>query len=386
MRRKLMNNLNIESIISSEWLEYCTKAWIYKGNPIGLSPQLIFSDPLQYDHACYHWLENKYKDELGEMFMELQVGAEIIKTSSQYFKTYWQKYFYEAPLWRQIIYFLVFADLYGGINSEILKTIRFYSLGLGIPGVALDKVSDRASNDIKEIYNTFCFTIMAFNKSILMDEISKDVLQCYCQDVEYMLNLFWAEINSRYDMSCNKNINDYIYNNDSRLCVAIYIPLAVKFLYKLKKMELPLDLSEALFSLSKVRQLNDEIVDIHEDIESGILTFPYVYALNNSSYFNELSNEINLLWERNKIKEYSKKHSRRIHEILLSSGSFDCSAYESLKLLNSSTTIFRKYFSSETIFELSLLINMRIAHLIRLRNNNWEEISQELIYQPRFSK
>jgi 8-oxo-dGTP pyrophosphatase MutT (NUDIX family) len=119
-----------------------------------------------------------------------------------------------------------------------------------------------------------------------------------------------------------------------------------------------------------VRQLNDEILDVEDDINNGIITLPWLYALEEKPGLRKL---IEILWEKR-----DKKSLDACLKILKHSSGRKRAMEQSLELLSRSMNITMECFRVEEAFEVTLLHNVRLALLNWLEKVKYERNPEDI--------
>jgi len=73
-------------------------------------------------------------------------------------------------------------------------------------------------------------------------------------------------------------VNDYLKPN-SRLLSSVFLGILPAWAYILSNKTQPDEMFLSTSALRSVRQLNDEILDVHEDLSNGLITLPWLYAI-----------------------------------------------------------------------------------------------------------
>ncbi|HUU40650.1 MAG TPA: hypothetical protein VMW42_06910 [Desulfatiglandales bacterium] len=265
-----------------------------------------------------------------------------------------------------------------------------YSLGLGLSSMEVDHTADSSRKSLPEFYDSLLFAVVALLLGLdhgMGKKNQEDIVQRFLSHTIKMLERQWEEMENHFQFPLNiteLKLQDYL-NGPSRLDVAIFFPLAIESSYINVGMNPPEEAIKLGKMLSRVRQLNDEIVDIEEDIRAGILTFPYMHGLCCLEKRGQIKTFIEQLWRTKESSIDPQKTSsieRGAYELLLNSGSLKATAIESIRLINSCTEMVMRLFAPDRCFSLCLLITQRFAHIRRLEQNRWKEIPMEMIRQP----
>jgi 8-oxo-dGTP pyrophosphatase MutT (NUDIX family) len=160
-------------------------------------------------------------------------------------------------------------------------------------------------------------------------------------------------------------VRDYLLPN-SRLLSSIFFGVLPVWAHALAN-KIPSDqMMGAMAAMRKVRQLNDEILDVNDDICYGLLTLPWLYAIEEKPI---LRRKIEKLWKEKDIT--NSKTFIECQQILYKSSSRKRTAVESLKFLSQSMRITIESFPINRAFEITLLHNIRWALLNWLEQVNY---------------
>ncbi|MCP3996190.1 MAG: hypothetical protein GY722_14185 [bacterium] len=386
---------SILSSLGNDWWEFVRDAWIAAGRPRGLDPTLCLTEPLEYDAAIIRWLEDHFAEPLAELGNALKPNGRVPRRLGGKFLRRWNDAYIGAPLWRQVIVFLAFAEAAGGVTRKTIAATELYSLTLGVPSVEVDRISDVTQIRRRELYESLMFAVLAIVsglKNAIEDEAVNEFSFSLLSHTSQMLDAQWDELKQRYSVPEKVALEDLdIYiNGKSRLAVAIFFPLAIESAFFLANSGLKGEATRIGLRLSRVRQLNDEIVDYLEDLKSGILTFPYLHALSKPPIARELRARIEEFWGDLNVKEEAdgasgpKPESESFFKEELSvCRSLEMTAVRSLGLLYDCLGDLKALLWKGDVFSVSLLLNQRAAHLRRLEMNGWQEVGAHRIEQPR---
>jgi hypothetical protein len=381
---------NMKPLSPAAWISFSDKSWKQIGSPNQLNPKLIEESPIAYDKACYGWLEEKYSSFLRTLYMELSSESVFIKHYSQDFKRLWETYFDPVTLWKQLIPLLVFANTIDHLREDHLEIAKIYSLGQGIPSVVIDSHLDNSlnTNSAWPDVTLFALTAVVFSiKELLRTGFDENIITIYLSHIQHMYNSMWNEWNTRYNMPdiiTENTLEEYIFG-ESRLTSSVFFGITIEWAFSISGIKLPTNLRKGIEFLRRVRQLNDEIADFEHDVKIGLITYPLLTGLSSKGIGSDLAAKIRSIWEYEQKSHESHGIDDLLYNVwllLVESGSFEKSAMASMQLLDQSIYAIMDYFSPKNSFDITLLINLRIARLARLRQNKWREIPKDKIYQP----
>jgi hypothetical protein len=177
-------------------------------------------------------------------------------------------------------------------------------------------------------------------------------------------------------------LQDYL-TGDSRLLSSIFFGTTIEWAFILHQGTVPAQFKPVLPNLRRLRQLNDELVDVDDDIRYGIVTYPYLHGLASPQYGQQLAQNIRTTWDLdwagpNSSEMEQLTAQRRI--LLQQAGSFAATATASMNFLRTCMAAVSEQVPATSAFGVTLLLNQRLSHLVRLAQNNWQEIAN--VYQP----
>jgi hypothetical protein len=175
-------------------------------------------------------------------------------------------------------------------------------------------------------------TALTYSLKLIRDNDKTGQLEkIFVYYVNEMYRLMWNDKKSRYSMPVNdiyKQLNKYL-GDESRLLSSVFFGITIKWAYAISGKHVPTKINETINHLRKIRQLNDEIVDVDEDVRLGILTYPYLYGLTVNGYKEHLAENIMKTWQGSTSHEINELNAER-KNILRESGAFDSSAMLSI--------------------------------------------------------
>jgi 8-oxo-dGTP pyrophosphatase MutT (NUDIX family) len=192
---------------------------------------------------------------------------------------------------------------------------------------------------------------------------------CLIDHTRGMYNSMLAERARRYVMPhalLSEEISTY-FAPKSRLLSSIFFGVLPRWAFLLAGRDLPPSMGQSLDALRMVRQLNDELSDVHDDLTNGLVTLPWLYALEEAP---DLRQHIEALW-----KQPGSVDARgKCRAILQRTQGVRRAGSNSLSLLAESMDATRANFAIDNAFEITVLHNVRWAHLTRIAQNSYEDI------------
>jgi len=374
----------MDDTVLDSWLQYAEASWNSAGRPIGLKPDFAIRKPAEFDCAYYRYFERRYIDIWLEIYSRINPeNGYLLKRENPAFKESWNRNFSWSTIWKQVLPLLVYGSVLGASNKILVEIASFYCMGQAIPSIVIDRILDERTEQKFDADAAFC--ILAYTKSLkffrAMNLPRKDILEdIFVRLTSEMYDRMITEHHLRFKTIPQfpaDAITDYL-SPQSRLRSSVFFGVLPTWAYVLANKTPPPQIEESTLALRIVRQLNDEILDVHEDIRGGLLTLPWIYALEEKP---KLRQAITNLWENPNNLNLFSDCIRILNE---SSGKKRASA-KSLEFLSQSMKITMDCFTSDNAFDITLLHNARWALLNWLSLVDYER-SPETIQEPLLPK
>ncbi|MDI3287447.1 hypothetical protein [Polyangium sp. 15x6] len=374
-----------------EWLDYSTASWRAAGGHAALDPRLIPRNPTSYNSETYRYLAVRYRHLFLDLYEAVRTDGTLIREQPEHFAKQWAAHYDPITIWKQVCPLFVFGQALGGLDARHRDLARAYTLGYGIPVMAIDRMMD-ALPGAPSTKHTWLFVLASY--ALGLEQLRKvdakaAVEGCFLRHTQEMYHFFWGEERERYrlpDAVSTATLNEYLEGH-SRLLSSIFFPVTIEWAFLLAEGALPSEFAPALVALRRMRQLNDEVVDADEDIRYGIVTFPYLHGMA-SPHGAELAQNVLATWQLDHDEPDSPKMAALTAErrrLLQEAGSLGAAAQSSMQFLRTVMQAVMSRFPAETAFDVTLLVNQRVSHLFRLEEHGWQEITG--VYQPEpFSK
>jgi hypothetical protein len=281
------------------WLDFAEAAWNAAGRPQGLRPHLIETDPIRYDTSYYGYFEQRFFDYWLSLSQNLDPDdGMFLRSEHLAFRASWKKYYDWRTIWKQVLPLFAFGAALGVDGAALVQFASYYSLAQAIPSVVTDKVLD--SEDVPSTTDS-AFCTLAYIKGLcgiraLQGESTATIEGCFLELTREMYESMLAEHLRRYILPSppiSNAINDHCAPA-SRLHSSIFFEVLPRWAYALAGKEIPNAIAASFKSLRMVRQINDELSDIYIDLPRGLLTLPWLYALDEASGMRSL---IEALWQ-----------------------------------------------------------------------------------------
>ena len=356
-----MNNEKIDF-----WIKYAESAWDAAGRPRGLEPRSMLSNPIEYDQHYYKYFERRYIDMWLAIYSRINpVNGYWFKRESAAFRTLWQNNFSWETIWKQTLPLIVYGTTLGANNEILIELASLYCLGQAIPSMVIDRTLD--DNTAKPSNCDAAFCVLAYTKAL--NTLRRMKLPCnnaiedtFISLTSEMYDRMLTEHSRRFE-PLPKFVSDAIRDHlspSSRLMSSIFFGVLPIWAHTLANKVPSERIIESTVALRTVRQLNDEILDIYDDICNGLLTLPWLYALEEKP---ELRKQIEKLWQ----DTTNSNALSECQQMLKKSSAQKRAASKSLEILSQSMSATTEYFSVNTAFDITLLHNIRWALL------NWLE-------------
>lgn len=365
----------------SEWVQFAESAWSAAGRPEGLQPSLVERDPVRYDVAFYEFFERRYFDQwlALQRLVDPEIGS-LVQAENAAFRAVWRKHFAWEPVWKQILPLFAFGGALGvGIGTLTLCAAN-YTLAQAVPSMIVDRALDEGAGSLPVVDAAAC--MLAFVKGLaglrsLQGRYAGDIEDRLLGLVREMYALMLGEQEQRHRMPSpplSVAINAYL-GPAGRLNSSVFFGVMPAWAYALADRQPPLAMQEAFSLLRRVRQLNDEIADIDEDLARGLITLPWLYALEEAP---ALRAQITELWQR----PDDAATRQACMDLLHATQGCDRALDESLRWLTQSMNAVRAHSRPADSFEVTALLNVRWAHALRMRQSGFRPSASPRQPQP----
>lgn len=348
------------------WLEYSKSAWDSANRPPGLDPGLILSDPIQYDANYYEYFERRYIDIWLAIYLRVNpTNGSLLKRENRAFKKAWERNFCWKTIWKQILPFLVYGTSLGVRNETLVELASLYCIGQAIPSVVVDKILD---NEASPSNSDAAFCMLSYTKALNGIKALKlpcgDVIRdTFVELTGEMYDKMHVEYSQRFNSAppyISDATKEYLLPT-SRLMSSVFLGILPAWAYTLSNKIQPDEMFESTAALRSVRQLNDEILDVYEDIFHGLITLPWLYAIEE---LPSLRSQIEQLWG-----DPSNADILAMCKVSLGKTSGqERAAKKAMEFLSKSMNITMKQFAPNKVFDITLLHNVRWALI------NWLEL------------
>lgn len=193
---------------------------------------------------------------------------------------------------------------------------------------------------------------------------------------KFILERMHQDYIERYDWNVLQDpsvgLKRYNSSQFTRLMGSGYWEIGVRVAFLVHGQSAPPEFDEISKKMRMLRQLTDEIADVHEDIFAGFLTYPMLLLLDNPHYSNMAKEIIKVLWsDQNSTNSLTSPEYLYLHKILEESEVFE-KLYKDIDLLWKDLSVLIEQNVPVDAFPLFIsLIDLKRAFLERIRINGW---------------
>lgn len=364
-----------------EWISFSREAWEQAKGPHQLEPYLVFDTPINYGFEVYSWQEKRFKNDFRVIFRKTDSTSPIINGLGKTFADYWSKYYDRWSIWKQLRPFFIFSSELGSVTKLHKDLAIAYILAQGVPSMAIDYALDTNSRsfDKEHLSNLLPFCLTSYIKGIELirhsgaPSVIEDILLMHTKQ---MYDLMWREHENRYIAPSNTTqvqLQHYV-SGESRILSSVFYSIAVEWAFILADKTVTNQVRSACIALRKVRQLNDEIIDLEDDFRNGIITFPLLSSLTSRRYKKDTLQLIKSAWDNKSTYNVTNNHINQLNILVRKTGGLFYTASKSLDQLMASANYIMGSFEPKNAFEITLLINQRLSTLIKRANNDWWKV------------
>jgi hypothetical protein len=374
---------------TSDWIAYSYHSWRSAGEPPSLQPSRVYTDPIGYSAEVYRWQEEKYESEFEAVFRCVRLDSELIAGLGPSFASLWSIYLDPWSVWKQLRPLFVFSSALNGVTTAHRDVAVAYVLGQGVPSMAVDRVLDTSDQSVEmpHLQAMLPFCLISYNAGItLMREagLSSQVAQVFLKHTKDMYQLMWKEFDKRYRVPRDTSasiLRDYIHK-ESRILSSVFFGIAIEWAFLMAGEALTKESKDAGRALRKVRQLNDEIIDLEHDFRNGITTFPILHCLHSEQCGDDMARLLEVAWSLAQQQEQIPADlTRSFHQMIGRSYSLFATAVQSLNQLTTAMDFIMRYFDARRAFEVSLVLNQRMSTLTKRAHKNWGYVADD--YRPK---
>jgi hypothetical protein len=383
---------NFTTLITSrtvDWMKYCHTGWESSGRPDRLAPPRLYDEPEAYGDAAYVWLEMRYENDFHAAFRLARTAIESTMHGKE-FRRLWTTYFDIWSLWKQLIPLFAFSSAFDGVTSSQISLAAAYIVGQGVPSKAVDDSLDRIDvlghqSGLLEL-SPFCLISYATALEMIRDlALPAEIQAIFLRNSCAMYALMWREFADRFtfpEQVSAEQLTSYIHT-ESRLLSSVFYGITIEWAFVLAHKQLGPAGKAACRSLRRVRQLNDEIIDSEEDLVNGILTYPMLYALSLPEHGARMGRLLKDAWHAGGHSAVRASTIDDFRNIMLQTDAFAATANVSFDQLFCAMQFTMESFAAERAFPISLLINQRLAVLLKRARNGWAHVPDQ--YRPRIA-
>lgn len=371
-------------LLSEAWHSFCIEAWKTAGAPKELSPEQVYLSPISFDKAYYEYLSDKYRQIFDAIFGFFE-NETFLEQQRPLFQNAWKAHWNRTTTWKQLIPLYILLDAQQKKPGDFIDLGIAYTLGQSIPSVAVDCSLDDASASRA---NESLFGLSAvtqgtehLHKVVQKHAWPKECTEIFLQYLDEMYERMWAEQASKFSLPIigQDAVEDYL--QDSRLLSSVFFGITIDWAGTMADAKYTSSYTRLSKLMRKVRQLNDEMLDVDEDILWGLATLPYIHCLTHVDTGPVMQQNIIRTWESlEKPEELRKLHTNRQGLLMQSKSMEACAGYSRTILLEASNLIM-ELFEPQHAFDVTLMLNIRLALLHRLEENNWMDNPETKLHQ-----
>ena len=355
-----------------QWLAFADAAWRAAGRPGGLDPSLVESDPIAYDACYYAYFERRFVDLWMNVYSRVKpADGMLIKEESAEFREAWRRSFSWNTIWKQLLPFFVYGGAVGVNNQVLVDLASYYCIAQAIPSTVIDRLLDEPGVGISN--SDAAFSMLFYIKGLsgiraLELPVSEALEDCLINHTRGMYDIMLTEHARRFVLppSLYDAISNY-FSAQSRLLSSIFFGVLPRWAYLLAGKKLPPAIEQSSNALRSVRQLNDELSDVHIDLASGLVTLPWLYALEEAP---ELRGLVETLWQQPGSADAHEACRARLR----TTEGMPRACARSLGLLSQSMDATMASLAVSDSFDISVLHNVRWAHITRIVQHGYEDV------------
>ncbi|XYI00714.1 hypothetical protein ACMHYB_13520 [Sorangium sp. So ce1128] len=373
-----------------------------------LSYQNIFRDPINFDrHVFLDRLNPRYWRHVEEAINKLQAVPWHDTSSAKKIESTLDK----GLIKKQTFPIFETAASCGSITDDHILFASAYILTKIVPlqitdswidysispNLTADMLSSESVQSAWTVSNSSIYMgISLFMQSPSLCGAFEEALPHFVSVSQAMSNCYQRRFNRELLDSPELEIDSYFSNPISRLLGSVFFGVSV-----LGSMRVSGDMpSMQARSMTKkmrgLRQIVDEVADWREDLVSGELTLPYLFALNDKKLNPFVREAIIKTWQRAKeIIDSPIPHAEKIiqlkedlainrslddlKELMILSGSFNEMYSQADHLWNRSVIDMDRVFEGKNFYDLFLNVALKRAFLERLKAQDWEDVPLNVV-------
>ena len=387
MEKKDANSSFLESFFFSDgdWRECYELSFSLYGSPKGLSYKELLDNPVSYDSNVYRFLEaifNPIIEKAQRNFLDMieettELNVRLVQ-DELLFKANWQS------VWKQCSPFLGFCSAFGVQYERGIDFLFSFIFSQAIPATEFDSALDDLEHSTLsgEWVGVFACVLNSCSLKLEASPFGLDLSKCIRRNSIDMYSRMVNDVSARRVTSRLKQSVDQYLSKDNGVRASVFFSIGVEAAAILAGKS---DISrwrQVGAELSKVRQINDEILDFEEDLHIGSVTLPMIIAAQNPDYGEEFGTLLSGIWERKHVTDFEKEHYGKFIDetkALPSAGSL------SAGILAGVVNTVCSEIKPEDAFLVYCLIGLRIGVLRRLYLNGWRDVEKSMLYIPTYN-
>lgn len=369
------------------------------------SKNLAKSHPISYDinqdgeafrHAAFQHFGKTYSPQVREALAVLH-GGELHK---QYpIESLWKIHVAQVKpeyLFRHSLPFLIvedsfFGDEKGKAAPYLAALLLGYTLvlgqldyffdgnepviGRGNAPLKLDQ-ADTAAFCTKSIYAAIGLLLDLKNGEI----VARDALLPFGNFVVSRLYQDYLEKFRREVLKTPPSVDEYLNSPISSLRASSYWEVMLRGSFARHNQQPPKALVDACDRLRALRQVVDEIADLCDDVLEGSLTLPVLLILHDSRYQKNASKLIQQAWDKTSDLASRKEAVARLHDLIVGAGIF-AHVYTIAETMWREGREYCRTIEKEKGRAFTLLLDIKMAKLVAMSRNGWQDIQTKNYFQ-----
>ncbi|WP_129678051.1 class 1 isoprenoid biosynthesis enzyme [Candidatus Chloroploca sp. Khr17] len=326
--------------------------------PLHYNEEDLLSTPTAFENQLLEAFSCMYSEEISKIFTK--IDEQTSSNNWHIYKSKIERHFYPA---------LILSTALEIDKNYIVNLCAAFAIGYSLPVIMLDKSLDSNTvlNSTSESFRDSLKLIYRANHYLIEHKYYK-AFQCFNQHYLGVMSSMEREVNLKFKIPSINTVNQYTenvlihycyYRSECHYFSAIIEGILCQTRYKFSK-----ELKVYLGIFGLLRQLSDEIADVEDDLQTGLVTLPVLFTHQSQ----DLSIELHDYWKGTVGFEIFKN-------ALLNNDGYEKTYNLGVELYKISNKMKYKLLSKYPIVEhLSVFLDWRFAFLNRLRQNNWVDI------------
>jgi hypothetical protein len=367
---------------SSSWHEYYELSISTLKTQCDFSVGRMLQDPIGFDKDVYLYFESKYSEKLSKCIGNtyqwlIQKHNKIAEKIDQDYVSLadWES------VWKQTIPFMVLADFFDLDKEVVDEFIGCFVFEQAIPSKLFDQILDenlelQSSNSWWGISRVISTSLDQKLANLPLVQTSRQKLSSYSG---YMCEKMIQEYSQRYDPDKLDISIENMICNDPGLNASVFFRATFEVAASMINSDTA-DTADTVRNighcLALVRQVNDEICDLDDDVVVGVISLPIVAACQDEIIKSRILANLKKIWNSQEVETNTKL----LREAVIEGGGFEKSARVSCIQLNKAFNWVSQLSGTKYPAELFLLVGLRLSLLSRLEQKGWLNGTADSIY------